>query len=502
MTGRRILVVDDEESVRWALTKALERAGYRVDLAADGAGGAAAAENPEVDLVLLDVRLPGRDGLAVLRDLRKRRPDLPVIMMTAYGTLQVAVEAMKQGAYDYIGKPFDMDEVLLVVEKALEAQALAREVSQLRQLAEDRFDLGGIVGGSPAMQQIFKAVGKVAGTDLTVLLRGESGTGKELIARAIHENSRRKGRAFVPVNCAAIPRELLESELFGHEKGAFTGAVTARRGRFEQADGGTVFLDEVGDMDLSLQTKLLRVLQERRIERLGGEGSIPVDVRIVAATNQDLEGAVALRAFREDLFYRLNVVTIHLPPLRDRREDIPALVTHFLTAFARDQQAAPKVVSADALERLTAYRWPGNVRELENVVKRAAALTPTSLVLPDQLPDVIQKGAGSEAAAAGPEEFPVDWMRRQIARCKETLDGRLYDHFVACIERPLLTLVLRRTGGNQVKAAELLGINRNTLRKRIKELGVPVAGKAPGIGDDGPAEPRAARGRANHDDPR
>jgi two-component system nitrogen regulation response regulator GlnG len=497
MTGRHILVVDDEESVRWALTKALERAGYRVDLAADGPGGSAAAENPEVDLVLLDVRLPGRDGLAVLRDIRKRRADLPVIMMTAYGTLQVAVEAMRQGAYDYIGKPFDMDEVLLVVEKALEAQALARELSQLRQLTEDRFDLGGIVGGGPAMQQIFKAVGKVAGTDLTVLLRGESGTGKELIARAIHENSRRKGRAFVPVNCAAIPRELLESELFGHEKGAFTGAVAARRGRFEQADGGTVFLDEVGDMDLSLQTKLLRVLQERRIERLGGEGSVPVDVRIVAATNQDLEGAVALRAFREDLFYRLNVVTIHLPPLRDRREDIPALVTHFLTAFAREEQAAPKVFSPDALDRLTAYRWPGNVRELENVVKRAAALTPTSLVLPDHLPDAIQKGGGSEDAAAGPEEFPVDWMRGEIARRKDALDGRLREHFVACVERPLLTLVLRRTGGNQVKAAELLGMNRNTLRKRIKALGVAVAGKSLRAADDAPAEQRAARVRAS-----
>jgi len=480
MTGRRVLVVDDEESVRWALTKALEGAGYRVDLAADGPRGSSAAENPDVDLVLLDVRLPGRDGLAVLGDLRKRRPDLPVIMMTAYGTLQVAVEAMKQGAYDYIGKPFDVDEVLLVVGKALEAQALAREVTQLRQLTEERFDLGGIVGGSPAMQQIFKAVGKVAGTDLTVLLRGESGTGKELIARAVHENSRRKGRAFVPVNCAAIPRELLESELFGHEKGAFTGAVAARRGRFEQADGGTVFLDEVGDMDLSLQTKLLRVLQERRIERLGGEGSIAVDVRIVAATNQDLEGAVGLRAFREDLFYRLNVVTIHLPPLRDRREDIPALVAHFLAAFSHEQQAAPKVFSPDALELMARHRWPGNVRELENVVKRAAALTPTALVLPDHLPETVRKGAGSEEAAAGPDAFPVEWMRREMARLRDTLDGQLHSHFVACVERPLLALVLRRTGGNQVKAAELLGINRNTLRKRIKELGVDVPGRAAG----------------------
>ncbi|HTU02887.1 MAG TPA: sigma-54 dependent transcriptional regulator, partial [Candidatus Sulfotelmatobacter sp.] len=329
MTGKRILVVDDDEGVRWALTKALERAGYRVGVAADGPEGTRAAADPSVDLVLLDVRLPGRDGLEVLSDIRGRRPDLPVIMMTAHGTLQVAVEAMKQGAYDYVGKPFDTDEVLLVIDKALEAQALVREVSRLRQ-SDERVDLGGIVGGGPAMQQIFKAVAKVAGTELTVLLRGESGTGKELIAKALHENSRRRARPFVPVNCAAIPRELLESELFGHEKGAFTGAVAARRGRFEQAEGGTVFLDEVGDMDLALQTRLLRVVQERRIERLGGEGSHPVDVRIVAATNQDLDAAVAHKSFREDLFYRLNVVTIHLPPLRDRREDIPALAAHFL----------------------------------------------------------------------------------------------------------------------------------------------------------------------------
>jgi two-component system nitrogen regulation response regulator GlnG len=405
-------------------------------------------------------------------------------MMTAYGTLQVAVEAMKHGAYDYIGKPFDMDEVLLVVGKALEAQALTREVSQLRRLTEERFDLGGIVGGSPAMQQIFKAVGKVAGTELTVLLRGESGTGKELIARAVHENSRRRGRPFVPVNCAAIPRELLESELFGHEKGAFTGAVAARKGRFEQADGGTVFLDEVGDMDLGLQTRLLRVLQERRIERLGSEGSIPVDVRIVAATNHDIEVAVKIRTFREDLFYRLNVVTIHLPPLRDRPEDIPALVTHFLTAFAREQQATPKMFSSEALALMAGYRWPGNVRELENVVKRAAALTPTSLILPDQLTDAIQKGPVSDAGDSAPEEFPVGWMRTEMTRLKDTLDGRLHEHFVGCMERPLLVMVLRRTGGNQVKAAELLGINRNTLRKRIKELGITVPGKATDAGSN------------------
>jgi two-component system nitrogen regulation response regulator GlnG len=478
MTDKRILVVDDEESVRWALRKALERAGYRVELAADGPAGLRGAEEPGVDLALLDVRLPGRDGLEVLREIRKRRPELPVIMMTAYGTLQVAVEAMKLGAYDYIGKPFDMDEVLLVVEKALEAQALAREVTHLRRTVEERFDLGGIVGGSPAMQQIFKAVGKVAGTDLTVLLRGESGTGKELIARAVHENSRRKGRPFVPVNCAAIPRELLESELFGHERGAFTGAVTARRGRFEQAEGGTVFLDEIGDMDLSLQTKLLRVLQERRVERLGGEGSIPVEVRIVAATNQDLEAAVARRAFREDLFYRLNVVTIHLPPLRDRLEDIPALVDHFLRAFAREQSATSKVFSPEAMDLMLAHVWPGNVRELENVVKRAAALTTTTLVLPDQLPDTVRVAPRTTEAAAAPESFPVEWLRAELARLQDSMDGRLHEHFAARMERSLLELILRRTGGNQVKAAELLGINRNTLRKRIKELGISLPGKA------------------------
>ena len=494
MTGRRILVVDDEESVRWALRKALERANYRVDLAADGPTGLQAAEEPGVDLALLDVRLPGRDGLDVLREIRKRRPDLPVIMMTAYGTLQVAVEAMRLGAYDYIGKPFDMDEVLLVVEKALEAQALAREVARLRQTVEERFDLGGIVGASPAMQQIFKAVGKVAGTDLTVLLRGESGTGKELIARAVHENSRRKGRPFVPVNCAAIPRELLESELFGHEKGAFTGAVAARRGRFEQAEGGTVFLDEVGDMDLSLQTKLLRVLQERQVERLGGEGSVPVDVRIVAATNQDLEAAVTRRAFREDLFYRLNVVTIHLPPLRDRREDIPPLVTHFLTAFAQEQHTASKVFSPEAMALMLAYHWPGNVRELENVVKRAAALATISLILPDHLPDVLRPAPGTQETGARLETFPTEWIRAELARLQGSLDGRLRDHFVACLERPLLELILRRAGGNQVKAAELLGINRNTLRKRIKDLGISLPGKSGGEAGGPAGQPRDRAG--------
>ncbi|MFA5027746.1 MAG: sigma-54 dependent transcriptional regulator [Candidatus Methylomirabilota bacterium] len=471
MPEQRILVVDDDEGVRWALSRALERAGYRVGLATDGPAGEAAASDPGVDLVLLDIRLPGRDGLAVLAAIREARPELPVIMMTAHGTLQAAVEAMKQGAYDYLGKPFDLDEVLLVVEKALRASALADEVARLRQNVEAPVERSGIVGASAAMQQIFKAVGKVADTELTVLLRGESGTGKELIARALHENSRRRGRPFVPINCAAIPRDLLESELFGHEKGAFTGAASGRRGRFEQAVGGTVFLDEIGDMDLGLQAKLLRVLQERRIERLGGEGSVAVDARIVAATNQDLDAAVLRRAFREDLFYRLNVVTIHLPPLRDRREDIPALADHFLAGFAADQQTEAKIVSPDAQALLGAYDWPGNVRELENVVKRAAALAVTILILPDHLPEALRRRSTARDAGSA-EPFPAAWLKQELARLQGSRDGKLREHFVGCLERSLLTLVLRRTGGNQVKAAELLGINRNTLRKRLKELDV------------------------------
>jgi two-component system nitrogen regulation response regulator GlnG len=484
---RQILVVDDEETVRWAVQKALEREGHTVLHAADGPGGAAAAEAPGVDLVLLDVRLPGMDGLEVLARLRRNCPELPVIMMTAHGTMQVAVEAMKGGAYDYIAKPFDMEELKLLVRKAFEARALTQEVVRLRAALEGRPDFGGIVGQSAGMQEVAKAVGRVAATDLTVLIRGESGTGKELIARAIHANSRRHQHPMVAVNCAAIPRELLESELFGHEKGAFTGAVAARRGRFEQADAGTLFLDEIGDMDVALQTKILRVLQERQVERLGGERLIPVDVRIIAATNQDLDAAVARRAFREDLFYRLNVVVIHVPPLRDRREDIPPLAEHFLKQFAAEQGGEPKVLSAEALEGLVQHRWPGNVRELENVVKRACVQSPTAMILPEHLPafPAAPEGEG-EMPREGIEARMGEGVRAELRRLHGAKDGALHDYFVSCLERPLLEAVLERAGGNQLKAAELLGINRNTLRKRIRELKVEP--------------PRRGRGAAGEDE--
>jgi two-component system nitrogen regulation response regulator GlnG len=331
----------------------------------------------------------------------------------------------------------------------------------------------------------------VAPTDLTVLIRGESGTGKELIARAIHANSRRSGGPMVAVNCAAIPRELLESELFGHERGAFTGAVAARRGRFEQADRGTLFLDEIGDMDLALQTRLLRVLQERQVERLGSERPSPVDVRIIAATNQDLEAAVARKAFREDLFYRLNVVVIHLPPLRDRREDIPLLVEHFLKQFAAGQGGGePKVCSGEALERLLQRRWPGNVRELENVVNRACVQAPASLILPEHLPPfpAPAEGEADQDREGIRTQFRAG-VRAELRRLHTSKDGSLHDYFVSCLERPLLEAVLERTGGNQLKAADLLGINRNTLRKRIRELKIeaPRRGRAGEQDEEGDA---------------
>lgn len=388
---RHILVVDDEESIRWALRKALEREGYRVVLAADGVEGLTRATDPSIDLVLMDIKMPGAEGLETLSRIKEARPELPVIIMTAFGTLQAAVQAMKRGAYDYITKPFDFGELTILVRRVFEIRELTERVAQMEALGGRPFDFGGVVGLCPAMQQIFKLVGKMAASDLTVLVRGESGTGKELLAKAIHYNSRRSARPFVAVNCAAIPRELLESELFGHERGAFTGASALRRGKFELAEGGTIFLDEIGDMDIGLQAKILRVLQERQFERVGGERSLSADVRVIAATNQNLEAAVAQKGFREDLYYRLNVVAINLPPLRERVEDIPLLVNHFLHRFAEEQKHEPKTLPPDTLELMLAYRWPGNIRELENAVKRACVLAPTSLILPEHLPTALRQ---------------------------------------------------------------------------------------------------------------
>ncbi len=479
----RIVVADDEESVRFTLKKALERSGYNVYTAADGKAAVDTAERVSADLVLMDIKMPTLDGLEALSLLRDRHPGAMVIIMTAFGSLKAAVEAMKRGAYDYITKPFDFEELTLLVRRTLEVQTLTRELNRLKAQLKDRQELDEIVGTSPEMQGVFKLVGQVADSDATVLVEGESGTGKELIARAIHKNSPRCHGPFVTVNCAAIPKDLLESELFGHEKGAFTGALATRRGKFELADGGTVFLDEIGEMEPALQTKILRVFEERRFERIGGEVPITADVRILAATNRDLQALVSRGIFREDLFYRLNVVTISLPPLRERREDIPLLITHFLRLYAGDDH---KEICPEAITCLLRYHWPGNVRELENVIKRACLLSRTRLILPEHLPEALQaatRPSGTEDALT-PGGLGRE-VRAELRRIGQEKKGQLYEHVLSLVERPLLQAALERAGGNQLKAAQLLGINRNTLRKRMKELG--ISGKRESSGTDDPS---------------
>jgi two-component system nitrogen regulation response regulator GlnG len=466
----RILIADDEDSLRWVLEKGLRQAGYEVSAAKDGESALRAFETEPFDLVFLDVRMPGMDGLTALAKLRELRPDAHVIVMTAHGTMETAIQAMQRGAYDYLAKPFDLDEVMLLAERALEARRLTQEVSRLRTGLQEVKEFSALIGRHPRMQELYKAIGRIAGSDVTVLLRGESGTGKELVARAIHHYSRRSGRAFVAVSCAAIPGTLLESEMFGHERGAFTDAKERRLGKFELAQGGTLYLDEIGDMPVELQTKLLRALQERTIERVGGQESIRIDVRVIAATNRDLEVAMRDGGFREDLYYRLNVVTLNLPPLRERRRDVPLLVEHFLAKHAED--LGDRGVAPDALDRLVGHDWPGNVRELENVIQRAMVLAQNGVILPEHLPIGPVSAAASVAVDATLEEI----IERKLLECvrglRERTSANLYDLVIGLVEKPLLRAVLRETAGNQVRAAQILGINRNTLRKKLTEHGI------------------------------
>jgi two-component system nitrogen regulation response regulator GlnG len=466
----RILVADDEDSLRWVLERGLRQAGYAVEAVKDGESAIAAFEREPVDLVFLDVRMPGVDGLRALARLREIRADVPVVVMTAHGTMDTAIQAMQRGAYDYLTKPFDIDEVLLVAERALTAARLTEEVARLRTGLAEVWEFGALIGRHPRMQEVYKTIGRVAGSDVTVLLRGESGTGKELVARAIHHYSRRAGRPFVAVSCAAIPGALLESELFGHERGAFTDAKERKLGKLELAHGGTLFLDEIGDMPVDLQTKLLRGLQERTIERVGGQESIRIDVRVLAATNRDLEALMREGRFREDLYYRLNVVSLHLPPLRERRRDIPLLVEHFLAKYADD--LGDRGVAPEALDRLVGHDWPGNVRELENVVQRAMIMATSGVILPEHLPIGPVSAAASVAVDVTLEEI----IERKLLECvrglREYASANLYDLMIALVEKPLLRAVLRETRGNQVRAAQILGINRNTLRKKLTEHGI------------------------------
>jgi DNA-binding NtrC family response regulator len=449
-----VLVADDDAVARELLVEVLTREGYRVRAAAGGEECLRLAEAEPFDVALVDLRMPDVDGLEVLRRLGAVQPSLPVLILTAFATMETAIDAIRAGAYDYLSKPFRIEEIKVVVRRVLEAQRLVRENLQYRQELRDRYAVERLVGQSPDMVSIYKLVARVAALDTTVLIQGETGTGKELVARAIHYASRRADRPLVVVDCTALPETLFESELFGHERGAFTGAVAGRRGLLESADGSTCFLDEIGDLSPALQAKLLRVLQERVIRRVGGNEAIPVDVRLIAATNRDLKKRVEEGAFREDLYYRLNVVTLRVPPLRERREDISLLAQHFLQKYA---QAAGKTLTGFARETLTllaAHDWPGNVRELEHAVERAVALSSTALVLPDDLPPEIR----------GRPPSPPDIPARRM-----TLDE---------LRRWYVSAVLQETGGNKVRAAEILGIDRRTLY-RILEREADEEGREP-----------------------
>ena len=476
MSLNKILVADDEESMRWVLSKALKRKGFSVDLAKDGDEALRMIQSSHYDMAILDIKMPGLSGLELLDQIRELKKELLVVIMTAEASMKNAVEAMKRGAYDYITKPFDLDVIDAIIEKIDKAREMTSQVSLLKEELKDRYQLEKtIIGNSQAMREIYKTIGKVAPSDITVLIQGESGTGKELIARAIHFNSKRLGKPFIAINCAAIPKELLESELFGFEKGAFTGAVERKLGKFEQANGGTIFLDEIGDMPLDLQAKILRVLQEKEVTRTGGNQSITVDTRIVAATNQDLEGSVREKTFREDLYYRLNVVPIHLVSLRERKEDIPLLVDYFLKKACSEMEISTKQCNQDALSLLSSYSLPGNVRELENTIKRAVILSSDPLLTVEDFSGLRPNiGTSSRNEDLSLEALVEMKLRSSLGNLDKMESGDLYGLILEQMERPLIRFVLEKTRGNQVKAAEILGINRNTLRKKIQEPDIEV----------------------------
>ena len=453
-----ILVVDDDAVARDLLVEALRKEGYQVEAVVDGAQAIERGRLKRFDVVLTDIRMGSVDGLEVLREFKQISPDTLIVLLTAFGSMEGAIEAIKQGAYDYLAKPFKKEEIKLVVRRSLDHGRLVQENTRFREELRERQELSPLVGCSPLMLEVYKLVARVSTGKSTVLLEGESGTGKELIARAIHANSPRRERLFVPVNCAALPDTLLETELFGHEKGAFTGAVGVKQGLFETAHEGSIFLDEIGELGLALQVKLLRVIQEQEVRRVGGTGSIKVDVRIIAATNRDLANLVKEGRFREDLFYRLNVVRIGLPPLRERREDIPVLAHHFFQKFSRGSTRPITGFVPGTLALLQRYHWPGNVRELENAIERAVSLSHGPLVLPDDLPEAIRNaGAGSAEDRVGRGSGKEEALL--------TLDE---------VEKRHLMRVLRETGGNKARAAKILGIDRRTLYRMAERFGLEM----------------------------
>ena len=478
MSFERVLVVDDEKSIRWVLSKALSREGLQVDLADCGASARMLLSQHQYDLAMIDIKMPDISGLDLLDEVLARYPRLLVIMMTAESSMHNAIEAMKRGAYDYITKPFDLDALNSIIIKAQKIATTNDEERATPTFQTPETQEKSIIGNSPAMQEIYKLLGRVSTSDITVLITGESGTGKELIARAVHHNSKRNGQQFIALNCAAIPHDLLESELFGFEKGAFTGAIERKIGKFEQANQGTIFLDEIGDMPIDLQTKILRVLQEKEITRTGGNQPISIDIRIIAATNKNLEQCVSEKTFREDLYYRLNVLPIELPPLRERAEDIPLLVDFFIQKANNEFNSQISRCSDKSTALLTEHPWPGNIRELENTIQRACLLSQGQLLRSGDFPQ-LQHTSNEDKDEDSNEDCALEALvenklRAALAQRDIIEINDLYEMVLHQVERPLIQITLDKTRGNQVRAAEVLGINRNTLRKKIQILGITI----------------------------
>jgi len=461
---QRVLIVDDEGGMRHMLSVLLEREGYHIDTALDGQDGLAKIKDQDYDLVLCDIRMPQMDGLSFLEAAKGLRRDLPVIMMSAFGNVDTAIEAMKKGAYDYVSKPFKADEILLRLKRLTAQESMALENETLKKALTRQTSFNNIIARSPRMIEIFDTIRKIADYKTTVLITGESGSGKELIARAIHYNSPRANKPFIAINCSAIPETLLESELFGYMKGSFTGAAKDKKGLFEEAHGGTLFLDEVGDLPVPLQVKLLRAIQEEEVRRVGSSSNIKIDVRLITATLKDLAEEIKKGTFREDLYYRLNVLPIHIPPLRERKEDIPLLVEHFLEKFAKEMKKPVSGYQPECLEALTDYSWPGNVRELENTVERALVLETGDQLTVQHLPDLIRNQEVNPAIKAAANELSIKKM-------------------MAIMEQELIKKALEKTNGNRTWAAKLLEISHRALLYKIKRYGLEryMLDKDPGM---------------------
>lgn len=486
MNPARILVIEDDIRSAQSIERLLNSRGYAVTVCHRGDEGFQRAAAEDFDLVLTDFRLPGVDGLELVRQLHARKPRLPMVLMTAFGTTETAIEATKHGAFEYVLKPFDVAEMLEVVGRAV---AGARRMSERVEIGEGReTSLQAIVGQSRAMQAVYKEIGRVAGTSATVLIRGETGTGKELVARALYQHSERSAKPFIAVNCAAIPETLLESELFGHERGAFTGADQRRIGRFEQAHGGTLFLDEIGDMSAFTQAKLLRVLQEKVIQRVGGKEEIPVDVRILAATHRDLEQLIAARQFREDLYYRLGAVVIRLPALRDRAGDIPLLAAYFLRRFRAELRLPDASLQPEALEWLQEQRWPGNVRQLENTLRQAVLASRGFPITRELAEEVLRRSTeGAAAAGGGPGAGSLETLMDDLlAQARAGADLDVHAQVYEAMERELFTRAIRLAQGNQAKAARWLKMSRQTVREKLQHFGLKATSEEAEAGGAGP----------------